>query len=174
MAAEQSWVEALRSDALAKIVLTRHHALVVIPISRYAPSEGYDLLVRVDGTDIVPRPEFGIALKGTRRPLDDLRELTVAPNATREVQGSGIPVCLFLFNVVTNEGIYRWLNEPVIEGHDRVTLRLIADPPPHERVRRNGLDGSILFETIDDDAVRRIVDRVVEWYVAKERTAVAR
>lgn len=169
MTAKQSWVEPMRAESLAIIVLTRHQALEVIPIAPYAPTSGYDLLVRVDGADMAPKPEFGIALKGTRRPLDGLRGLTATPNATREVPGSGIPVCLFLYNVVTEEGIYRWLNEPVIERDDRVSLRLAADPQRDERGRGNGLANGAPFQKIDNDAVRRIVDRVVAWYAAKER-----
>ncbi len=64
MVAEQSWVEGVRADALAKIFLTRRDELDVIPVSRSGQSLGYDILVRVQDEDASVVPEFAVSVKG--------------------------------------------------------------------------------------------------------------
>lgn len=169
MAAQDSWVNGLRANALAKIYLTRSDNVEVLPVSRYATRPSYDLLVRIDHRTGTGRPEFGVRTKGTRQPLGDKRWQRMIHDAMPEVEQSDLPVCLFVFNVETEEGFYGWLKEPVIdEVNGRGPSATLGSPGP-AMGGANGTGVIASFARLDDEAVKQIMDRVVRWYQVKER-----
>ena len=86
-----------------------------------------------------------------------LSPLLLAPSA----------VAVFLFDIDTEQGFYRWLAEPVVTRHGEAELR--RTPYVAQRPITNG--GSIEieaeFENLDNDAVANIIDRVTRWYEAR-------
>lgn len=175
MKTDTSWVTGLRADVLAKVYLTRRSDLEVITTSGSNGRATYDLLVRVKGTGTRMTPEFGVEVKGITEPLESRRwRANVLRNVERfsspasdQKTDLDLPICLFVFNIDTEEALYMWLKEPVqdTESHSW-TLN---------SVRRNHLEAvgqtntlSAPFERLDDDALGRIVNQVVQWYQSND------
>jgi hypothetical protein len=165
MTVDRSWLNGMRAEVLAKVYLTPAHRVEVIPVSRYSPGLGYDLLVRVTRKETSERPEFGVAARDTRQPLGTNRLIAVLRRAAGGIEESDLPLCLFVFNVQTEDGYFRWLLEPVVEPDGQARLVRAVDS------RGNGAGQDEAFGKLDDEAVRLIVERVVRWQKAKERAA---
>ena len=176
MASSTSWIYAMRAETLAKLILTRRPDLDVLTTSGSFRG-GYDLLVRITGTGLSLTPEFGVLTKGIDQPLTSTRwRSSVLRSVVRLEDRDGargtdqfLPVCLFVFNIDTEEGLYLWLKEPQVEKDGNSRVQLSTYP------RASGENGNDLgksgapFEKLDNDAVARIVERVVEWYRARDR-----
>ena len=59
-------------------------------------------------------------------------------------------LCAFLFDVRSNRGFHRWVNEPVVENKEPRLAWRDEDE----------------WAKLDEQAIRRLVDRVVVWYDA--------
>jgi hypothetical protein len=169
MAAGQSWVNELRAETLATIVLTRHDGIDVIPIARYAAKPDFDLLVRIDQGGASGAMEFGVVTWGVRGPVARAkRTLRVQVDPDR-IERTALPVLLVVFDVDSEEGSFVWLNEPSILPDGTAGLRpmgrLFPAPDADHRIAVHWTD----LRRLDDATVDEIVDRVSAWYAKRER-----
>ncbi len=167
MASKQTWVETTRAEALATIYLTRRADLDVIPVARHERRSDYDLLVRISNLDLPYRPEFGVSISGTRTTLHDGLRQCEERFFQIEENSSEIPVCLFVFNVKTEQGAYCWLLKPFVDANSSPRLESLIAP------RSSGAQSlSVLgrktpsWARLDDDAIDQIVQEVIDWTVA--------
>lgn len=168
MAAELAWYTTVRAETLATIYLTRHDDLDVIPESRFSRNARFDLRVMVIDTDAPDDTAFAVETKGVHHAVVPKRNRFRIRYETNLIHPSDLPICVFLFDVDTEEGYYLWLFEPVLSG-DHVRLR----PHPAFANLRAPSNGRFIvlaeFARLDDAAIDEIVRRVKEWYRAKWR-----
>ncbi|HEY7034725.1 MAG TPA: hypothetical protein VH482_25525 [Thermomicrobiales bacterium] len=177
MASSTSWVYALRAETLAKLYLTRSRDLDILTLSESTNRVQYDLLVRVNGVGTIDTPEFGVEVKGISQPLESNRwRSTVLRNLARwwdrsedETTDQHLPICLFVFNIDTEEGLYLWLREPHVEQNGYVKAYLSTNLPEGNGRQKTAISNGVRFEKLDKVAIDRIVDKVVEWYRARDR-----
>lgn len=173
--ANQPWFVVERADALAALYLTRRSDVEVIPVSRYVRQPGYDFLVRITRPNLSNAALFAVETKGFRSfPRNGSAQLEL-DFALSEIQGSELPICIFVFDVTTEEGRYRWLYEPVLNGQKAPYLRLNDEFVPHvsgDNGARKRISVHSPFEILNDESIEAIVDRVAGWYEAK-RWAIA-
>ena len=100
-------------------------------------------------------------MKGTRQPLENNRLRLRVAHYVGANGGSSLPICLFVFNIDSEQGVYRWLKEPVVseDGHARL---LDGDQQGSARINHPS------YEKLDEAALDRIVNSVVRWYGAKK------
>jgi hypothetical protein len=165
MTVEESWVDAMRATALAKLLLTERGDIEIID---EPPGRGYDLLVRVHTAESAVIPEFAVEVKGTRgrittRKLRDWLTGMRAPKSAKEW-----PLCLFVFQVESRKGMYCWLQEPVVVK-DTAMIRSVWEP----RSLSGNHDRSNLLlpplSPLDERALDAIVSRVIAWTQTFER-----
>src|SRR2546427_15159 len=117
----------MRAETLAKLYLTRRGDLDVFTLPESTRRVEYDLLVRVNGAGALDTPELGVEIEGIDQPLESsrwrlplLRNLVQSRNhdAVR-MTDQNLPICLFVFNIDTEDGLYLWLQEPHVDqnGH---------------------------------------------------------
>lgn len=162
MVSNESRVNGVRAEALAKIFLTRRRDLDVLPVPRSERTEGFDFLVRVLSGNAAGRPEFAVEVKGLRggrATPSALHRLwkNAAPTAARY-----LPVVLFVFDVDAERGWWTWLNEPKAGLYDEANAR------------SNGSRGANSipfpadpFEELNNDAVDDIVRQITAWYATQ-------
>lgn len=168
MTAEATWAIAMRAESLAKLFLTRSSRdIEILTASTLAEMSGFDLLVRILSATTSETPKFGVEAKGTRQALSGRQALPQFRKITDKVHNTDLPVCLFLFNVETEKGIYRWLREPIIEDGNNSRLRTNIPSYPGMKGRHGEGGDQAPFEVLDDAGVNYIFDRVVSWYKAK-------
>jgi hypothetical protein len=167
MTVEESWVSAMRAQALAKLLLTERDDLEVID---EPPGVGCDLLVRVRAESLVLVPEFTVEVKGTRRITDTvtLRDWLSSIRVTGAIEG--LPWCLFVFQVETRQGHYCWLNEPLI-SENAATLRSVWEPRSISRNLHQQETTLPLLVPLDSQALDGIVSQVVAWTKTREQSA---
>ncbi len=176
MAANTSWLHVMKAEALTKIHLTRRSDLDILTPSRSSLA-GYDFLVRVRGTGLLDTPEFGIEAQGIDQPLESSRWRSrvlkdLARQADRQsatATDQALPICLFVFNIDTEEGLYLWLREPIVDQNGELGTHRMATP---FSVTSNG-DAKVAahapFEKLDKAGLDRIVERVIQWHRVRER-----
>lgn len=176
MATNTSWLHVMKAEALAKIHLTRRPDLDLLTPSRSSLT-GYDLLVRVRETGLLDTPEFGVETKGIDQPLESSRwRSRVLKDLAREADRQratatdlSLPICLFVFNIDTEEGLYTWLREPIADENSESGMLRMATP---FSVTSNGdakAAAHVSFEKLDRAGLDRIVERVIQWYSVRER-----
>lgn len=176
MAENTSWLYAMRAEALTKIHLTRRPDLDLFTPSRSSLA-GYDLLVRVRDTGLLDTPEFGVETKGIDQPLESnrwrsrvLKDLARQADRQRATATDlDLPICLFVFNIDTEEGLYTWLREPIVDENGESGLLQMATP---FSVASNGDAKAAAhppFEKLDKAGLERIVERVIQWHRVRER-----
>ena len=146
---KQPWFVEERATALASLLLTNRKDVVVQPARR--EDAGFDLLAEVLKNGVSAGRFFGVQVAGRL-------ELPSVEAINRDFRSDGrnghaefaIPLCAFLFDVRNNQGVYRWLMEPVLE--DGI--------PKLDRV------GDTRWARLDERTVNTIVDQVAGWYEA--------
>jgi hypothetical protein len=165
MTVEESWVSAMRAQALAKLLLTERTDLDVVE----EPSRlGYDYLVNIQASAVAMTPIFAVEVEGTRRRITSqiLRDWLVGLRPPKHLDQ--MPWCLFIFQVETRQGMYCWLNEPLVL-ENAATLRSVWEP-------RTISKADLLVPTIpslvplDRHALDEIVSRVIDWAKVQEYT----
>ncbi len=148
---KQPWFVEERATALASLLLTsRKDVLVHVPHS--AESAGrIDLLAEVLKDKAAVGRFFCVEVIG-RVDLPSIQEIrrTVRLGRKKHQCEYTSPFCVFLFDVRTNHGFYRWLAEPVVVG-DEPTLN---EQP----------DGQWL--PLNEKVASELVDLVSAWYDA--------
>ncbi len=173
---EQPWFIRERAEALAILHLTRCRELAVIPVSGYGNGAGHDLLVRVNQPELPENAFFAVEVKGERS-LPHVRNQQFHVRYTPiQIKASEVPVCVFLFNVTTEEGYYRWLYEPVIDNQNRAILRLASEFL--QQLASDGTTRKVItvgspFEKLTEQALHTIVRLVARWYGAQRHAHVA-
>jgi hypothetical protein len=177
VASNTSWIFAFRAEALAKLHLTRGRDLDILTLPESPSRVPYDLLVRVNGAGTLDTPEFGIAIEGIDQPLESnrwrsplLRRFAQTRNrdAVRTTD-QNLPICLFVFNIDTEEGLYLWLREPHVEQNGHARAYLSTSLPEANGNGQTAAFSSARFEKLDNAAIDRIVAAVVEWYRVRDR-----
>ena len=127
MNAKEPWFVSMRAEALASLYLSHRDDLEIVRAPLHA---GYHFLVYVSGGPLVGQKVLAIAAKG-RRSAGAASKKANEPVfsvdlAAREGLDARLPWCVFLFNVDTEDGYYRWLYEPLITLQGQADLRLNA------------------------------------------------
>lgn len=167
MAANRSWVDAMRAEALATLFLTRYGELDVLPVSRYGQNRGYDLLVRVGRAGRQDTPQFAVETKGFRPQTTGRTRRTPVQIDPDLMANVDLPLVLFVFDVDSETGFYRWLNEPrVTEDGQAVLLAAGQSSSLTNGHRPAGIDWTDL-PPLDDLALKELLRRVAEWSGAR-------
>jgi hypothetical protein len=177
VASNTSWIYAMRAETLAKLFLTRRRDLDILALPESTSRVGYDLLIRVNGAGTVDTPEFGVEIKGIDQPLESsrwrsplLRSLVQTRNRdTVRMTDEYLPICLFVFNIDTEEGLYLWLREPHLEQNGHTKAYLSTNLSEANGSQRALATNGARFEKLDKAALDRIVEKVVEWYRSRDR-----
>src|SRR5690242_1614987 len=112
---DQAYI-AQRAEALAIVYLTRRPDLrVAAPEQDY----GFDLIVHLVKDSPFSNRIFGIQVEG-QRTLDGATsnaqgEWTILQKDVRPTPEIAIPACVFLFMMDTDQGFFRWVQEPVVK-----------------------------------------------------------
>jgi len=172
MSDDESWVVASRAESLAKLLLTERDDLQVLQPSFGFLGAAYDYLVRVAGRDATPAPEFAVEVKGVRGPADPEQIRSFIERSPGLVHPLDLPLCLFVFDVDSRTGWFRWLVEPVVDAAGvgaltrTVVPRRSADRPARDPGGQALWHG---YERLDRDALDRIVEQAVRWSRAFKR-----
>ena len=167
MITEQSFQISKHAEVLATVCLARRHDLLVIPVSRYNRDAGYDLLVQLNNKKFDSNMSFAIKVKGMVGTNLEQSNSFAVHYGRGQIQNGGLPACIFLFNVDSEQGYYRWLYEPIIDENGRPHLRLdhkLESSPNHSQRSKIRWE----FQVLDDDALQRIIDQVTRWYKVKQ------
>jgi hypothetical protein len=132
-----------RAESLALVYLTRRDDLLV---TRHPGFAGFDLLVSIQEQGDSNNRLFGVEVKGVsseqalhRNNANWRRQISI-------MQQSGygdIPVCLFVFVMESDQGYWKWVQEPVADTGRRdlifsadTTLRRLdnTEPPKTEEL----------------------------------------
>jgi len=150
MAKQDPWFFQERAEAFAKLVLTKHNNVKVLPYAGH--DMAINLLVEVlkDGKSTFRF--FGVQLV----PHLDLPDMQTGKGGvfshSRE-RGSfeaSFPSCVFVIGVRKPEGIYRWVVEPVVEDGRALLQR--------------DLEGN--WQTLHEAGVAPLIGQVNVWYDA--------
>ena len=178
MPIDESWAVGMRAEALAKLLLTERDDLELLDASPLSSAIGYDFLVRIKNERSALGPEFAVEVKGFRPPLLEGHFYSVLNGRLPQGKDSELPVVLFVFDVESKDGYYRWLYEPVVNMADGLEVAdLVFRPPLSGKVRSSRDPGgnpwvghlSNGFERLDDQAVGRIVEQVRRWSMVSRK-----
>ncbi|HEY8602651.1 MAG TPA: hypothetical protein VIL85_29805 [Thermomicrobiales bacterium] len=167
MIVEQALQISKHAEVLATVCLARRSDLSVIPVSRYNRKAGYDLLVQLNNKKPDINMSFAIAVKGMLGGHHESYDNFVVHYSKSQIKNGGLPICVFLFNVDSEQGYYRWLYEPAMDEDGRPYLRLDRQVEGSDN-HSNRFKIRWAFQPLDNDALERIIDQVKNWYRAKQ------
>jgi hypothetical protein len=153
MKSSEIWYIDERAEQLAIVYITRHADLSMLPASE--DNGAVDYLVRIRHADTHVKRVFGVQVIGVL--TRDLIKTTSVPTVNRTVHTVAadaeelLPICELLFVMETDEGFYRWVDEPTITAAGQASLQHSADPT---------------YYSLDSDALDNIVAMVNRWYDA--------
>ena len=156
MATKEAWYIGQRSEALAIMYLTRRDDLIV---SRQKEEErGLDFLVTLLKDGGYSGRLFGVQVKATVSTpklvqRDDIIEIKSALKPLQSLAELPFPVCLFFFTLENDQGYYKWILEPVFEGHKNSKMLF---------------NGSNEFKKLTDDEIGNIISAVNSWYDSRK------
>ena len=149
MSSQDPWFFEERAEAFAKLVLTKHNDVKVLPYAGH--DMAIDLLVeilndgkstfRFFGAQLVPHLDLPDIQDAGPRPLSHLGS---------DPLEAALPLCVFVIGVRKPEGIYRWVVEPVIKDGRALLHR---DGEPH-------------WQALDETGIARLIGQVNAWYDA--------
>jgi hypothetical protein len=152
MATKEAWYIGQRSEALAIMYLTRRDDLIV---SRQKEKDrGLDFLVTLLKDGGYSGRLFGVQVKATvSTPKlvqhDNLIEIKLNLDSLQSLAELPFPVCLFFFTLENDQGYYKWILEPVIEGQSSSKLFF---------------NKSNEFTKLTDKEIEEIISVVNNWY----------
>jgi hypothetical protein len=156
MATKEAWYIGQRSEALAIMYLTRRDDLI---ISRQKEEErGLDFLVTLLKDGGYSGRLFGVQVKATVSTpklvqRDDIIEIKSALKPLQSLAELPFPVCLFFFTLENDQGYYKWILDPVLEGQSNSKLFF---------------NKSNEFKKLNDDAIGNIISIVNSWYDSRK------
>jgi hypothetical protein len=102
-----------RTEALAMVLLTSRPDLTVMSPPANA---GIDLIVSIVQKKVHSFNHFGVILKGTSQEIHTARLASKVLSSVYFSKTTSasftMPVCVFFFSMVGNQGYYAWLQEP--------------------------------------------------------------
>jgi hypothetical protein len=106
-----------RTEALAMVLLTSRPDLTVMSPPANA---GIDLIVSIVQKKVHSFNHFGVILKGTSQEIHTARLASKVLKSLDSWKATSasltMPVCVFFFSMVGNQGYYAWLQEPATSG----------------------------------------------------------
>jgi hypothetical protein len=156
MATKEAWYIGQRSEALAIMYLTRRDDLI---ISRQKEKDrGLDFLVTLLKDGGYSGRLFGVQVKATVSTpklvqRDDIIEIKSALKPLQSLAELPFPVCLFFFTLENDQGYYKWILDPVLEGQSNSKLFF---------------NKSNEFKKLNDDAIGNIISIVNRWYDSRK------
>lgn len=145
----------LRAEELAIVYLTRRNDLVV---KMEGPKFFPDLLVSLSKEGNYTGRMFGVIVKAETEHKPDQPSTTKQAKSllrkaeTEQLIDIPFPVCLFVFRMDTDEGLYKWVRKPVF-SEDGAPQLIIDQTTP--------------LEKLDNDSINRIVQEINHWYEAR-------
>ena len=151
MVTKEAWYIGQRSESLTVMYLTRRDDLI---ISRQQQDSSLDFLVTLLKDGNYTGRIFGVQVKATVSTpklieRNDIVEIQMDLGLSQFIAEFPFPVCLFLFNLENNQGYYKWIVQPVIEGQIYSML---------------SLNKSKDFHKLTDEEISNIVSTVNRWY----------
>lgn len=141
----ESWFVGERSENLALVLLTRYNPS--LKITKADEVHGIDYLVDLAHNGQI----FGVEVKGSVGPVPSSGKSEWKKFVAKYKQ-IPFPVCIFAFDVQTDDGWYGWVREPVVDSAKNRSLLF------HEK---------LTFAQLNDDEVAAIMKSVEKWYQAK-------
>jgi hypothetical protein len=160
MATKEAWYIGQRSEALAIMYLTRRDDLI---ISRQKEKDsGLDFLVTLLKDGGYSGRLFGVEVKATVSTpklvqRDDIVEIKLDLAPLQSLAELPFPVCLFFFALENDQGYYKWILDPVLEGQN--TSKLFFNK-------------SNEFKKLDDEEISSIISVVNSWYDSRNTLSV--
>ena len=155
----KDWLPWLRGESLAIVLVTRRDD---IALERRRDTLGPDLLLHLPKGKRPTGRLLGVEVRGAledppcrKRPKGCAIELSAKERA--RFADAPFPVCLFFFNVKTDDGYFGWICEPLPVEDPSVSV--VFNPHP-------------ALQPLDDEQFDRIVRRVHAWYDARKTAAV--
>lgn len=149
MSNPQPWFVEERAEHLAIMHLTRRDDLRV---AHHRDPLGMDFLVTILKDGVFSGRQFGVVLNarigGQKAPRIDSRSIAQERERFEDVP---FPVCMFFFSLDTDQGYYRWIVQPGVDG-GAPTL---------------DLPGQMLLAELNPSSLDCIVERVNAWYDAR-------
>jgi hypothetical protein len=153
MKSSDIWYIDERAEQLAIVYLTRHADLTVLPAR--ADDRAIDYLVRIRHIDPHIKRLFGVQVIGVLT-RDSIETNVHGDPALKDAIHRGaaaleepLPVCELLFVMETDEGFYRWVDEPTVTPTGQATLQ-------HHT--------GAAYHPLDSAALDSIVTTVNRWY----------
>ena len=147
---------AQRAALLAQVVLTRRKDIHVLALGEKA-DVGIDFIAHIMTpiTGMPVNPYFGVQVKGTASPLDEVKSANrIANNAVREMTSRAFlfaPLVLMLFSMEEDRGYWGWLMKPQVNG---------PNSPSLHRVTR------MEMTEISNDSLDDLFSTVISWFEA--------
>jgi hypothetical protein len=151
MSTIEAWYIWQRSEALAIMYLTRRDDLIV---SRQKKEQGLDFLVTLLRNGSYSGRLFGVQIKATVSTpklvqRDDSVEIKLNLDPLQSLTELPFPVCLFFFTLENDQGYYKWILEPVLEGQNNSKLFF---------------NNTNNFKKLTDDGIGYLISAVNSWY----------
>jgi hypothetical protein len=154
MAIKDAELTHLRAESLAIVYLTRHPDLLVDRYDR--PDSGMDLLVTIAPEGRATGRLFGVKVKGISRSTNGYRAdaipySAVSDHAIKKLTEVPFPVCLFVFEMYSDQGFWLWGREPRVAEDNR---RDLVNGNPKE------------LAPLTRETISSLVEYVNRWYDA--------
>lgn len=152
------WYIGRRAESLAIVYLTRRDDLV---ISQPTPNQGLDFLITITKDGVYTGRLFGIEVKATDstsnlKKHNDILKLDKSRfNRLEKFKDLPFPVCLFFFILENDQGYYKWILEPKIDGEKQVKLHFNEDDE---------------LKKLDDKEIANIISSINSWYDQRNNT----
>ncbi|MCL6750089.1 DUF4365 domain-containing protein [Nostoc sp. CCCryo 231-06] len=152
------WYIGRRAESLAVVYLTRRDDLI---ISQPTPNQGLDFLITITKDGVYTGRLFGIEVKATdstsnlKKHNDILKLDKNRLSRLENFKDLPFPVCLFFFILENDQGYYKWILEPKIDGEKQVKLHFNEDDE---------------LKNLDDKEIANIISSINSWYDHRNNT----
>lgn len=152
------WYIGRRAESLAIVYLTRRDDLI---ISQPTPNQGLDFLITITKDGVYTGRLFGIEVKATdstsnlKKHNDILKLDKNRLIRLEKFKDLPFPVCLFFFILENDQGYYKWILEPKIDGEKQVQLHFKEDDD---------------LKRLDDKEIANIISSINSWYDHRNNT----
>jgi len=152
------WYIERRAESLAIVYLTRRDDLI---ISQPIPNQGLDFLITITKDGVYTGRLFGIEVKATNSTSNlnkhnDILKLDKDRfKRLEKFKDLPFPVCLFFFILENDQGYYKWIVEPKINGQKQFSLHFNENDE---------------LTKLDDQEIANIISIVNSWYDQRNNT----
>ncbi|MHC5939348.1 DUF4365 domain-containing protein [Nostoc sp.] len=152
------WYIGRRAESLAVVYLTRRDDLI---ISQPTPNQGLDFLITITKDGVYTGRLFGIEVKATNSTSNLKKHNEILKldkdrlSILEKFKDLPFPVCLFFFILENDQGYYKWILEPKIDGENQVKLHFNEDDE---------------LKNLDDKEIANIISSINSWYDHRNNT----